>query len=43
VVNQESIQDVPEERVAVLEKQDRVNPRPPKDVREDIKRKGVKP
>jgi len=36
VVNQESIQDVPPELAVVLEKQDRVNPKPPKDVREDM-------
>jgi hypothetical protein len=36
VVNQESCLDVPEEHVVVLEKQDYVNPRPPKDVREDM-------
>jgi len=36
VVNQESIQDVLKEPVVVLEKQDYVNPRLPKDVREDM-------
>jgi hypothetical protein len=37
VVNQESIHDVLEEHVVVLEKPEYVNPRPPKDVvREDM-------
>jgi len=36
VVNQETFHDVPEERVVVLEKQDYVDQRPAKGVREDM-------
>jgi hypothetical protein len=36
VVNQVYVHDAPKEHVVVLEKQDYVNPRPPKDVKEDM-------
>jgi hypothetical protein len=36
VVKKEFVPDVPKEHVVVLEKQERVNPRPPKGVREDM-------